>query len=126
VETHDHWCDPDDLAAVLRRVNHPAVAANWDIMHPVRAARKTIDQAFQTLQPWIRHLHVHDGGIPEPCVLKPIGQGEIDHRRALELLLQSGYAGYISGEWIDWEPWATHLPRELVTLKRYEQEIQAG
>lgn len=120
LETHDDWCDPIHVAAVLDRVNHPAVGANWDIMHPVRRAGKTMDEAFEILKPWIRHLHIHD------CIgkdLAPIGSGEIDHRRALELLKSINYAGFLSGEWINWEPWETHLPRELQTMKRYEQEL---
>ncbi len=35
VETHDDWSDPRPLAEVMKRVNHPAVAVNWDFLHPV-------------------------------------------------------------------------------------------
>lgn len=118
IETHDDWCDPAHVAAVVRRVNRPSVAVNWDIMHPVRTGLATMDEAFEILKPWIRHLHVHDGHGLKMC---PIGEGEIDHRRALELLKTIDYDGYISGEWIDWEPYDIHLPRELAVLKRYEE-----
>jgi sugar phosphate isomerase/epimerase len=123
METHDDWCDPTHVAAVMAKVNHSSVAVNWDIMHPVRAAKTTMDKAFAALKTWIRHLHVHDGTIGERLEMVPIGAGAIDHRRALELLLASGYGGFISGEWIKWEPYETHLPRELATLKRYEREL---
>lgn len=123
METHDDWCDPSHVAAVMKAVNHPAVAVNWDIMHPVRTKKASIDKSFDTLKPWIRHLHVHDG-IGEKVTLVPIGTGECDHRRAIERLLAVGYTGYLSGEWINWEPYETHLPRELATLKGYEQEIR--
>ncbi|MGB9620184.1 MAG: sugar phosphate isomerase/epimerase family protein [Armatimonadota bacterium] len=117
LETHDDWCDPVHVAAVLSRVNHPAVAANWDIMHPVIRARATIDSAFETLRPWIRHVHIHDG---TAAGLAPIGTGEIDHRRAVELLRSVNYGGFLSGEWINWEPYEIHLPRELAKMKSYE------
>ena len=121
-ETHDDWCDPKHVAAVLQRVSHPNIAANWDIMHPVRMGLATIEESFETLRPWIRHLHVHDGVTKDGQLeLAPIGTGEIDHKRAIELLAAAGYDGYISGEWIGWEPWETHLPRELATMKGYEQ-----
>jgi len=122
-ETHDAWCDPRHVAAVLEKVNHPNVAANWDIMHPVRTKEATIDESFAALRAWIRHLHVHDGKGERKLTLAPIGEGIIDHRRALELLEMIDYDGYISGEWIKWEPHEAHLPRELATLKRYEQEL---
>lgn len=122
VETHDHWCDPTHIATVLSRVDHPAIAANWDIMHPVRTAKVTMGDAFAALKPWIRHLHIHDGTTADGK-LAPIGTGDIDHRRALELLKTIGYGGFISGEWINWEPYEIHLPRELATMKRYESEL---
>lgn len=134
IETHDDWCDPKHVAAVLRRVDHPAVAVNWDIMHPVRVRHYTMDEAFETLMPWIRHVHVHDGMVPDQATFDPIGTGDIDqmmpigtggidHRRALELLRGIDYAGCISGEWIRWEPYEVHLPRELATLRKYEAEL---
>jgi len=126
VETHDDWCDPAHVAEVLRRVDRRSVGANWDIMHPVRTKQATMDEAFDALCPWIRHLHVHDGPAADGNLIGPIGAGEIDHRRALELLMTIDYDGYISGEWIGWEPYDIHLPRELAVLKGYEAELTAG
>jgi len=124
METHDDWCDPKNVAAVMEQVDHPAIRVNWDIMHPVRTANTTIDKSFQTLKPWIEHLHVHDGS-KETGKLAPIGEGFIDHKRAIELLLTISYGGYLSGEWINWEdPYEVHLPREVATMRRYEEEAK--
>ena len=122
METHDAWCHPEHVAAIMRRVSHPAIAVNWDIMHPVRRGDATMDSAFQALKEWIRHIHVHDGPM-EAAGLLPIGDGAIDHKRALELLKTINYQGFISGEWIKWEDYHTHLPREIATMKTYEAEI---
>lgn len=122
LETHDAWCNPKHVAEVLKRVDRSAIGVNWDIMHPVRMGFATIEESFETLKPWIRHLHVHDtrrGGQP----LVPIGTGDIDHKRTMELLQTISFDGYLSGEWINWEPHEIHLPRELATLKGYEQEL---
>ena len=126
LETHDDWCDPAHVAPVMRRVAHPAVGINWDVMHPLRIANVPMEQAFETLKPWIRHTHCHDGlGHEEKGKIAylPMGQGKHDHRIAMRLLKSIDYKGYLSGEWINWEPWEVHLPRELATLKRYEQEL---
>ena len=122
LETHDDWCDPDHVAAVMERVNHPAIAVNWDVMHPVRVAGWSMQAAFDRLAPWIRHVHVHDG-TGNDIELAPIGEGVYDHRVALQNLQASGYAGAISGEWINWsDPYEQHLPRELATMKQYLQD----
>jgi len=124
METHDDWCDPRNVAAVMRQVNHPAIAVNWDIMHPVRMKLATMDEAFETLKPWIRHLHVHDGDtLAGKLTLMPIGRGIIDHKLAIKRLLSINYSGFLSGEWIGWsDAYDVHLPRELAAMKRYEKE----
>lgn len=124
LETHDDWCHPEHIVSVLQQVDHVAVAANWDIMHPVRVARVAMDDAFEALNPWIRHVHFHDGRTQAgKLVFLPAGQGEIDHRRAVKLLRGSDYTGFLSGEWIGWEPYDVHLPREIATLREYEQGL---
>jgi sugar phosphate isomerase/epimerase len=123
METHDDWCDPQHVAAVMQAANHPAVAANWDVMHPVRTGLATVDESFAALKPWIRHLHVHDGAHDDGLRLVPMGTGAIDHRRAIELLAGINYTGFLSGEWINWEAWGTHLPRELAVLRQYRDAL---
>lgn len=121
METHDAWCDPKNVVEVMKRVDHPAIGVNWDIMHPVRTENATIDESFEALKPWIKHLHIHDAS-KETGKLVPIGEGFIDHKRAIKLLQTISFDGYLSGEWIGWEdPYEVHLPRELATLKKYEK-----
>ena len=124
METHDDWCDPAHVAAVLEKVNHPAIACNWDVMHPVRMGLASVEKSFETLRRWIRHTHLHDGTGKTQITMLPIGTGDIDHKMFLTLLKGAGYTGFLSGEWINWEPYETHLPRELATLKRMEREIR--
>lgn len=132
LETHDDWCDPANMAAVMKKVNHPAVRVNWDIMHPVLKENKTVEESFQVLKSWIGHVHFHDG----VSIFKddnnynlqfcPVGQGNVDHRRAVELLGSISWPGWLSGEWINWEPYQTHLPRELAAMKGYEKGLTPG
>jgi fatty-acyl-CoA synthase len=123
METHDDWCDPKHVAAVMEYVSQPSIAVNWDIMHPVRTGHATMEEAFEILKPWVRHIHFHDGRDEAGKLqLVPIGEGIIDHKTAVSLLKANGYDGFLSGEWIGWEPYQTHLPRELATMKRYERE----
>jgi len=121
METHDDWCDPQHVAEVMRRINHPGIAVNWDIMHPVRTTGATMAEAYETLKPWIKHVHFHDGVMEdESNTLRLIGEGIIDHRAAVKLLMADGYQDYLSGEWINWTPYQEHLPAELATMKSYE------
>lgn len=119
VETHDDWCDPRDVATLMKRINHPNIAVNWDIMHPVMRGNATMDQAYDILKPWVQYVHFHDGTLADGKVtLKTIGEGMIDHARAVTLLKQHGYDGFLSGEWINWEPYEMHLPREIAAMRK--------
>jgi sugar phosphate isomerase/epimerase len=89
-------------------------------MHPVRVAKVTMADAFDVLKRWVRHVHFHDGVTTDgKLVMVPVGEGDIDHKTAVELLERMGYDGYMSGEWINWQPYEEHLPRELATMKTY-------
>ncbi len=122
-ETHDDWCDPGHVAEVMKKVNHPFIRVNWDIMHPVRRAGRSIDESFEALKSWISHVHFHDGiTLPDGKLrMVPVGTGDIDHKRAVELLMENSYAGFLSGEWINWEPCEEHLPREINTMRGFEK-----
>lgn len=130
LETHDSWCNPGLIVPIIEQVNHPALAVTWDLMHPVMTADLTMDEAFGFIRPWIRHVHFHDGYWEgegkHKRVMAPVGDGVIDHRRALELLASIGYDGFLSGEWIRWRPHAEHLPQELRAMKTLEAELTSN
>ena len=123
VETHDAWCNPHHVAAVMSNVNHPAIAANWDVLHPVRAEGISVAESLSVLAPWIRHVHMHDATL-EPGRIRyvPMGTGAIDHREVIKGLRAIAYGGCLSGEWIGYSPWQEHLPHEIAQLRGYEAE----
>lgn len=121
LETHDAWCDPRHVAQVMQNVNHDHVAVNWDVLHPVRTAGLGIRESLDILQPWIRHVHMHDAQLtPGRIAYAPMGTGAIDHRTVLQGLQAIMYTGYLSGEWIGYSPWQEHLPFEIARLREYE------
>ena len=124
LETHDDWCNPEDVVAVMERVAHPAIGVNWDVAHPLRQVGWTLADSYRTLRPRIRHVHMHDMFLAvDRLDNTAFGTGDVDHKQVLELLHGGGYDGYLSGEWIDWEPPDVHLPREIATLRGYERAL---
>lgn len=126
LETHDYWCDANDVAAVLAAVDHPNIGCNWDFMHPFRRHGQTPGQSHALLKPWIAHSHVH-GGRPHDgrFVFTPLDdeRNVFDHHEAFGLLQAEGYTGYASGEWLgQWSQPHAELPRELASLKRIAAE----
>jgi len=120
-ETHDDWCDPTHVATVMEAVNHPSIGVNWDVMHPVRNHLASMEESFRILRPWIRHVHIHDGmHDPDNLDFRAFGEGEYDLDTVFRSLLADGFDGYLSGEWINWEPAREHLPREIKRMRAFE------
>lgn len=123
LETHDDWSDPRAVAAIMGAVDHPAIGVLWDVMHPVRTGGATMESAYDVLSPWLAHVHIHDGSArTDKLEFCRMGEGDLDHRVVIRLLRTGGYDGYLSGEWINWEPHDEHLPREVALLRGYEGE----
>jgi sugar phosphate isomerase/epimerase len=121
LETHDDWCHPDDVALIMERVDHPAVAVTWDMMHPVRSAGVSMEEAWRRLRPWVRHVHVHDGRTsPGKILFEPCGEGDFDLPTFQRCLRDMNYDGFISGEWIDCAQ-TIDLATELSRLKALEK-----
>lgn len=125
-ETHDGWCNPARVRTVMERVDHPAIGVNWDMMHPTRACGVPVEEGFRVLKPWIRHVHVHDGSAREADGLffRPFGEGDLDVRSAFRCLVESGYDGFVSGEWIDLGDGALDIADELRRMRALETELR--
>ena len=124
-ETHDDWCDPAHVAAVMQHTRGKHIGVNWDLMHGVLTAHADISESFGLLRPYIRHVHIHGGTRIGGLQFLPIEGNVIDHKKALAELMTIGYDGYLSGEWIGWDD-PDYLPRELATMKQYEEELKCS
>ena len=122
METHDSWCEPAHVAAVMQRCRGRHVGVNWDLMHPLLAAHADMEETFGLLRPYIRHVHIHGGTYVGGLKFLPIEGNVIDHKLALKELIGMGYTGWLSGEWINWDR-PGYLAEELATMRRYEEEL---
>ncbi len=120
LETHDFFSRADIAAAAVKMAKSPYIRVNWDIMHPFTKLM-TVEEAFEEVKDVVGHCHVHDGIYDKARTpkLALMGEGEIPHNTVVRLLKNSGYTGYLSGEYI--EAWAPEvvLPHDLEALKSY-------
>jgi sugar phosphate isomerase/epimerase len=122
IETHGDFMQSALLRQVLERVRCPQVGVVWDTHHPWRFFGEPVAETFSRLSPWIRHTHWKDS---IPLTDRPLssaereaeerarqlmaghraadyvlfGDGEFPIRECMQLLKQSGYAGWFSYEW---------------------------
>jgi sugar phosphate isomerase/epimerase len=99
LETHDNLSLGQHAGRVVRLVDHPALALNWDSMHPARNG-EPLEVTWRAVGPFVRHTHFHDAlARPGEPVITPFGAGELPIQRMYGLLRFSGYEGFYSGEW---------------------------
>ena len=126
LETHDAFALGATTADILDRVNHPAVGALWDIMHPFRFGESP-EETCRHLSGRVYHTHIKDGrlrpergsGGHELCLP---GDGDVPIKEIMSLLLAEGY----QGSWcLEYEKtWHPELPDTEVALQRFATLIR--
>lgn len=119
LETHDSLCKAADVAAVVRRVNHPRVGINYDNMHPFRQG-EDLATTVAALGGMVRHTHFHDA-VRDPEVMKitPLGEGDLPMDEMFAALVKMGFTGYLSGEWFG----EMYGPDPDTSLARFRQDM---
>lgn len=134
LETHDNWTSAQDCLMLLDAIKAPNVGLLWDIAHPQRFNGETIDQTFSLIGPLVRYTHVKD------CRYEPKhpqaasdgwryvapGTGEIQLRRAVQLLKRAGYDGYLTLEHEKrWHPDLPEPEEALPAFVRWARQVLA-
>lgn len=80
----------DSLVAVLERIAHPLVRANYDTGNAAALGRLPADE-LPALAPFLGSVHVKDRKLGGATV--PLGSGSADLPEALRLIKEGGFAG---------------------------------
>lgn len=124
VETHDGFCLGADLAALLARVEHPHVAALWDVHHPYRMG-ETPETTDRLIGHRVAHAHVKDAvRTASGWRFVPLGEGELPIRAMLSRLMARDFNGYVAVDWEKmWHPELAGpdeaLPQHSAVLRAY-------
>lgn len=126
LETHDSFSTGAQVEGILSRIDHPNVAALWDVHHPFRHGECPAD----TMRFIGRHLafvHVKDStpSVKGYCLL---GEGDIPVVESLRELKNAGYDGWVSVEWEKrWHPTIAEpevaFPQYAAKMREYFGQI---
>lgn len=79
-----------DLVAVLERVSHPLVRANYDIGNSAAFGHDPVEE-LTLLKPWLGSVHVKDRALDGGTV--PLGTGAADFPTVFRLIAVAGFRG---------------------------------
>ncbi len=92
----------------------------WDIQHPYLYYQEDPAYTVSNLKDYIRFVHVKDSVISNnQVVYKPVGEGKLPINACIKALMETGYKGYFSLEWVKW--WHPELPEPEAILAGYQQ-----
>ena len=119
VETHDSHRAARDLARVLEQVDHPAVAAVWDILHTWLAG-ETPEFSCLRLASWLHHVQLKNVASRTDLTPSLLSTGILPVSDVLMALDSIGCQGWLSLEWERrWHPAAVPLPVALADARNW-------
>ena len=124
IESHGDFSRSDDLIEVMRKVDHPNVGVLWDAHHPYRFFGESVEDTYNKLKEFTKHIHVKDS-VPtrDGCLYRLLGQGDFPVRELVHLLESDGYGGWISFEWE--KHWHPELEEPEVALPAFVDTFRA-
>ncbi len=125
IENNGVFADSLRFRSLLDSIGMASVAALWDINHPLRFFGETPEMTYENLAPYIRHVHIKDsymnGARVQYCAL---GEGDLPIQAIFRLLMEKGYDGYFSFEWLKrWEKYLDEPEYALKAFKRYVEFV---
>jgi sugar phosphate isomerase/epimerase len=124
-ETHDHWIKSSDCKLLLDRVTVPIFGALWDMGHTTRVGEEDPADTLSALGDRVFYAHVKDAvydpyqenAMKDGWKYVPPGEGQLPLAKALGLLEDRGYAGYVMFE--HEKRWHPTLPEPEDILPKY-------
>ena len=107
LETHGDFARTESAAEVATLVHHHKVKLIWDVANSL-AAGDSIENAGQTVQPFLSHIHLRDArpvSTSEHWLPVLAGTGKVSFEETLVAIEKLNYDGYVSFEWEKyWHP----------------------
>lgn len=126
LETHDDYTDTYLVKDIIEKVDNEYVKVLWDVHHPYRLCEEKIEESWQNIGDYVVHTHFKDSYLDDSeeegykyCLL---GEGEIPNQKALQLLKENDYKGYLSLEWE--KAWHSYLPGPHNAFPQYSEKMQ--
>jgi len=117
IETNGLFLDSKKLADFLDEVGGDC-GALWDVHHPYCFNDEPVEKTIENLGLRIKYVHLKDSKIEKGApVYKMMGYGDIPLEKAIRLLIESGYEGYFSLEWV--KRWNKELEEPGIVFAHY-------
>lgn len=124
VETNGFFAKTKVLGALLRQMDPNRIGVLYDIHHPYRFFGESPAYTIGNIGAYIRHVHIKDSVMNgKKVVYKMVGEGDIPVKTAIRSLIDAGYQGYFSLEWV--KRWDLSLEEPGIAFAQYKEFMDA-
>lgn len=124
VETNGVFANSERIAGLITSVDSKNIGVLWDVHHPFRFYGESIDFTYGNLKDYIKFVHVKDSVAEGGKVsYKMTGHGDVPVRAAIKALLDGGYDGFVSLEWV--KRWCLELEEPGVVFSHFVNYIRS-
>ena len=124
IETNGIFCDTYLLKTFMEECGEKNIGILWDIHHPYRYNRETIEESIGNIGKYIKYTHIKDSVRENGAtVYKMLGNGDLPLKQAISSLKKIGYDGYITLEWV--KRWQPDLAAPGIVFARYIDDIKS-
>ena len=111
------WADTGARTACLvRKINHPALAVNWDPGNAFFAGDEPYPEGYREVRGLIKHVHFKDSLRHVDGSLEYVRNGQIDWAGQIRSLVEEDYSGFISVE--------PHIRPKVAAVKSELERLQ--
>lgn len=118
IETNGFFANSKRMVELIDAVGEQNVGVLWDIHHPYRYFKETPEYTLDTLGDLIRHVHIKDSVVEDGKLrYKVAGAGDLPVEQCVKGLLDLGYEGCFSLEWV--KRWDLSLEEPGIAFASY-------
>lgn len=123
LETNGWFADSERLARLFREVEAPGLGLLWDVHHPYRFFGEEPKLTASRIGKWIRYIHIKDSIADNGKVrYKMLGEGTLPIKDFISALVDIGYDGWYTLEWI--RRWDMTLEEPGIVFAHYIQYMR--
>lgn len=123
IETNGVFAESKKVYNLLKDFPFSNVGVVWDIHHPFRFFNEDVEYTYNNIKNFVKHVHVKDSKIEKGnIVFKMIGEGDVPFEKAIKLLIENNYDGFISLEWV--KRWFSYLEEPGIVFSHFAEKIR--
>ncbi len=118
IETNGILADSKTCLSFIEPLASDNLGILWDIHHPYRYFNEDVSGTYERLKPYINYIHIKDSELVNGTIsYKLMGYGDMPNEKAINLLAEDNYNGYVSLEWV--RRWNRQMEEPGLVLPHY-------